>query len=111
MKQTIQKLHTSPVEQPTEEPKKGRMKRPEIESIHKNQFLFNGTYFDKPECDWNKTKAQMRKEAWHELWQYIREKMHKFFETCLGELVFLCISCALIAGFIVLFLKLTGNLQ
>ena len=108
---TIHKLPTPPIEPSTEQPKKkGRKKRPKIENIHKNQILFNGTYFDRPESELYKKKAQIRREGWHEIWQYINDCILAFFNTCLGELVLLCIVCALIAGFIVLILKLTGNL-
>ncbi len=101
-----------PIGPSTEQPnKKGHKKRPKIENIHKNQILFNGTYFDRPESELNKTKAQIRREGWHELRLYVKDRIFAFFETCLGELVLLCIVCALIAGFIVLILKLTGNLQ
>ena len=56
------------------------------------------------------SRREMRKEALHEIGQDIHEMVHKFFNTCFGELVLLCIVCALIACFIVLILKLTGNI-
>jgi hypothetical protein len=56
------------------------------------------------------SRSEMRKEAWHDIWQGINERVLAFFQTCLGELVLLCLVCALIAGFIVLILKLIGTI-
>lgn len=109
VKPTIQKLSPPQVEPPAEQPQKGRRKRPKIENIHKNQVLFNGHYLDLPDSVLSKSKAEIRREGWQEVKQYINERILAFFNTCLGELILLCIVCALIAGFIVFILKITGK--
>lgn len=110
-KTTIHKLPTPPVEQHTEQPKKkGRKKRPTITDIHEGQLYINGKWLAVDPPMKRPSRSEMRKEAWHDIWQGINESMLAFFNTCLGELVLLCLVCALISGFIVLILKLTENL-
>ena len=112
VKPTIQKLPKPPIKPSAEQPKKkGRKKRPTITDIHEGQLYINGQWLAVDPPMKRPSRSEMRKEAWHDIWQDIHEMVHKFFDTCFGELVLLCIVCALIAGFIVLILKLTGNLQ
>lgn len=109
-KPTIHKLPTSPVD-PTERPKKKRRRRrPKVTDIHEGQLYINGQWLAVDPPMKRPTRSEMRKEAWHEIWHDINESILAFFNTCLGEIVLLCIFCALIAGFIVLILKLTGNI-
>ena len=109
VKATIQKLPTPPIKPSAEQPKKkGRKKRPMITDIHEGQLYINGQWLAVDPPMKRPSRSEMRKEALHEIGQDIHEK---FFDTCFGELVLLCIVSALIAGFIVLILKLTGNLQ
>ena len=57
------------------------------------------------------TPADQRiKEALQGIGQIIREAIYNFFNTCFGQMILLCIVCALIAGFIILYLKLSGHL-
>ena len=112
VKATIQKLPKPPIKPSEEQPKKkGRKKRPTITDIHEGQLYINGQWLAVDPPMKRPSRSEMRKEALHEIGQDIHEMVHKFFDTCFGELVLLCIVCALIAGFIVLILKLTGNLQ
>ena len=101
-------IHKIPILQPTEpdnpSPKRKRKVRPKVTKLHK-------TLLEQLQEQNGEQSAQQRiKEVAEDIGQDIREKSHKFFDTCLGELVLMCIACMLIAGFIVLFLKLTGHI-
>lgn len=111
VKATIQKLPTPPIKPSAEQPKKKvRKKRPTITDIHESQLYINGQWLAVDPPMKRPSRSEMRKEALHEIGQDIHESMLAFFNTCLGELVLLCLVCALISGFIVLILKLTGNI-
>lgn len=110
-KPTIHKLPTPPVKPPAEQPKKkGRKKCLTITDIHEGQLFINGQWLAVDPPMKRPSRSEMRKEAWYDIWQNINEKVLAFFNTCLGEIVLLCIFCSLVAGFIVLILKLSGNI-
>ena len=110
-KQTIHKFPTPPVEQSEEQPKKRwPWRRQKIRNIHEGQILFNGTYFDRPEWELNRTRAQIIRDGLRDIFHDLNKIILEFFKTCLGEIVLLCIFSFMVAGFIVLILKLTGNL-
>lgn len=111
VKPTVQKLPKPPIKPSEVQPKKKeRKKRPTITDIHEGQLYINGQWLTVDPPMKRPSRSEMRKEAWHDIWQGINESMLAFFNTCLGELVLLFLVCALISGFIVLILKLTGNL-
>lgn len=107
-KHTIVKLPTTPDGPPEEQPKKrkGRKKRPTVTDIHEGELYINGEWLHVIPPMKRPSRSEMRKEAWQEIKQDIREKVNAFFDTCFGEFVMLCIVCFLIALFIVLILKI-----
>ena len=102
-KPQIHKLPVPP-SKPENQPKKRGKRCQKVSKLHKPLWE------ELIEQSEPASAAHQRKEAIKGIGQIIRESFHNFFGTCLGEIVLLTISTALIAGFIVLILKLTGNI-
>ena len=104
-KQRIHKLPIVPPAEPENPPKKRRRQRTEVTKLHKT--LFEQLLEEQPkESAWKRIS-----DALKGIGHLIYEGVHDFFGTCLGEVIMMCVACMLIAGFIVLFLKLTGQIQ
>ena len=103
-KQQIHKLPVSTPSEPENPPRKRRRQRTKVTKLHKPLWE------ELLEQNEPVSAAQQRKEAMQGLCHHIRESIYDFFNTCICEIVLLIVSTALIAGFIVLILKLTGNI-
>lgn len=101
------KIHKLPIPEPTTEPenppKKRCKQRTNVTKLHKT--LLDEIIEGQPEESvWQRFSYAM-KGIGHSIY----EGAHKFFGTCLGELVLMCVACILIAGLVVLILKLMGE--
>ena len=73
VKPTIQKLPKPPIKPSEEQPKKkGRKKRPTITDIHEGQLYINGQWLAVDPPMRRPSRSEMRKEAWHDIWQDIK---------------------------------------
>ena len=108
MKPTIHRIPIKSPSEPDTLPQKKkwwhRQSHSKVTKLHKS-LLEQLQEQDGEQSTWARIKEVVQ-DFGHDM----HERMINFFGTCLGEIVLLIVSTALIAGFIVLILKLTGNI-